>query len=111
MTRDHDEGRTFLAVHRDQAILQIGEHRRVDAAGRLVEQHQPRSAHEGHRGVEQFLLAVGQAAGGLRCKMVELEEADHLVGYLCQAGIGRTKQPAEHAALVLLAGQDQVFSH
>ena len=60
--------------------LQIAEHGQVDAAGRLVEQHEARPGHEGHRGVEQLLLAVGQAAGLLVGEMPEPEEVDHLVG-------------------------------
>ena len=36
----------------------LAEHGQVDAAGRLVEQHEARPGHERHRDVEQLLLAV-----------------------------------------------------
>ena len=47
----------------------------IDAAGRLVEQHEARPGHERHRGVEQLLLAVAQAAGLLVGEVLEPEEA------------------------------------
>ena len=43
--------------------------------------------------------------------MVELEEADHLVGGRGQSGIGGPEQPRQHGALMLLPGEDQVFAH
>src|SRR6266568_3757508 len=43
--------------------------------------------------------------------MAELEEVDHLIGGLAQARVGRTEQPRQHVALVLLAGEDQVFPY
>jgi hypothetical protein len=43
--------------------------------------------------------------------VTELEEVDHLIGRLAQAGVGRAEQPGHHVALMLLAGEDQIFPH
>ena len=60
-----------------QALLEVGEHRQIDAAGRLVEEHEARTSHERHRAIEQLLLAIGEAAGFLLSQMPEPEELDH----------------------------------
>src|SRR5882724_12889455 len=60
---DDDEGRTVHGVDLPQALAQPREHGGIDAAGGLVEQHQPRPGHERHRDIEQLLLAVAQAPG------------------------------------------------
>src|SRR5688572_9389334 len=39
---DHHEGRALLAVDRFQAVAQVRQHREIDAAGRLIEQHEAR---------------------------------------------------------------------
>ena len=93
-------------------LLQIGEHGQVDAAGGLVEQHQPRPAHERHRGVEQLLLAVAQAAGRLRsARWTSLKKPIIRSAASVKPGIGRAEQPRQHAALMLLAGEDQIVAH
>src|SRR6266702_5274691 len=43
--------------------------------------------------------------------MIELEEADHLVGGLRQSGIGAADQARGHVAPMLLACEDQVLAH
>src|SRR5581483_5146102 len=72
---------------------------------------QARAAHEGHGGIEQLLLAVRKAAGRFSREMVELEEADHLVGSVRQPGIGTADQARGHVALMLLTGENQVLAH
>src|SRR5581483_620826 len=84
---------------------------RLIAARRLVEQHQPRARHESHRGIEQLLLAVGQAAGLLVGERRQPEEVEHAVGLGSEAGIARAEQPAQPRAAMFLAGEDQVLAH
>ena len=48
--------------------------------------------HEGHGGIEQLLLAVGEPAGLLVGEMAEAEELDHAVGIGGQAGVRRAEQ-------------------
>ncbi len=91
--------------------FELGEHGEVDAAGGFVEQDQPRPAHECHGGIEQLLLAVGQAASGFTGEMVELEELDHPIGDFGQACIGGTEQPGHHAAPMLLSGKNEIFAY
>src|SRR5262249_7505015 len=79
------------------------------AARRLVEQREAGTGHDRHRGVEQLLLAVAQPAGRLVGKMAEAEKAEHALRRRRQPGIARAEQAREHAALVLLASQDQVL--
>ena len=108
---NHHEGGAALSVDRSEPLFEIGEHGEVDTAGGLIQQHQPRPAHEGHRGIEQFLLTVGQAAGGFTRQMIELEEADHSLRGAGHSGIGRAEKSGHHAAPVLLACEYQVFPH
>src|SRR6185503_10594912 len=108
---DDDEGGALLRVDLAQALAQPGEHRRVDAAGGLVEQHQPRPGHERHRYVEQLLLAVAQRAGLLPGQPRQPEELDHAVGGAAEAGVAAPDQARPHRAAVLLPGEDQVLAH
>ena len=108
---DDDEGRLALGMVGLQPFAQMPEHGQVDAAGRLVEQHQPRPGHERHGGVKQLLLPVAQGARLLAGKMRKAEEFDHLLGGLAQPGIGAADQARIHRALVLLAGEDEVVAH
>jgi hypothetical protein len=95
---DHDEGGALLGVDGLEALLQVGQHREVHAPGRLVEEHEARPGHERHRGVEQLLLAIGQAPCPLGGEMPELEERDHLIGRWPQARIGPAQEPRKQAA-------------
>ena len=108
---DHHEGRAVNAVVGDEPFLEAGEHAQVHAASRFIEQHQARPGHEGHRRIEKLLLAVGKRAGHLVAQMREAEELDQFVGFRTQPGIRRTQQAAEHAALMFLAGDDDVVEH
>src|SRR5579863_914037 len=108
---DDDEGRAALLVEGFEPILQIAEHRQIDAAGRFVEQDQARAGHEGHRRVEQFLLAVREAAGELVGEVIELEEGDHLIGGRSKASVATAKEPRHHPALMLLRRQDEIVAY
>src|SRR5450432_2156034 len=77
MTRAHSDMTNSMLCSMTTKVARFS---RLIAARRLVEQDEARPAHEGHRGVEQLLLAVGQAAGRLAGETVELEEPHHLVG-------------------------------
>ena len=57
-----------LGVEGLKPFAQNAEHGQVHAAGRLVEQNEPRPGHERHGGVEQLLLAVAQGAGELAAR-------------------------------------------
>src|ERR1043165_6475643 len=108
---DDDEGRALLGVDRLQPLAQVGEHGRVDAAGGLVEQCKARAGHERHRHVEQLLLAVAQAARLLVGEALEAEEAEHPLRRRREAGVGPADEARQHAALVLLAGEDEIRAH
>src|SRR3954462_718747 len=60
---DDHERRAPLDVDRFQPVAQARQHRQIDAAGRFIEQGKAGARYECHCGVEQFLLAVAQAAG------------------------------------------------
>src|SRR5215213_7927668 len=108
---DDDERRALRGVDLAQALAQPGEHGGIDAAGRLVEQHETRSGHERHRHVEQLLLPIAQARGLLFGERGQPEELDHLVSGAAEPGVAPPNQPRPHRSLVLLPGEDQVLAH
>src|SRR6476646_8199946 len=107
---DDHECRAPLDVDRLQPVAQARQHGQIDAAGRFVEQGKAGARYECHGGVEQFLLAVAQAARLLTGEMIEPEKLQHPVRRFGKSGIGRAHQAREHGALVLLARQDQVLA-
>ena len=70
----------------------MDQHGQVHAAGGFVEQDKPRSSHERHRGIEQFLLAVTQQTDLLIGKMRQAEELDHPLRGIAEPGIGGADQ-------------------
>jgi hypothetical protein len=99
------------AIDGAQALLQIAEHGQVDAAGRLVEQHEPRPGHEGHGGVEQLLLAIGEPARLGAARWPSLKKLDHLLRLRRSARHRGPEEARQHRALMLLSGEDQVLAH
>src|ERR1051325_1941827 len=93
---DHHEGGALHGVDLAQPLAQAGEHGRVDAAGRHV---------------EQLLLAVAQAAGFLLRERAEAKEFDHPVGCFAEASVAPSNEAPPHRLLVFLPGEDQVLAH
>ncbi len=108
---DHDECGAMFAVIGQQPLFQMGQHGQVHPAGRFVQQHDTGTGHEGHRGIDQLLLAIGQRAGFGIAIGGKVEELDQLLGLLGQARVGRAEQPAQHRALMLLSCKDDVVDH
>src|SRR6185436_3262392 len=69
------------------------------------------AGHERHGHVEQLLLAVAQPARLLVGEMPEPEEAEHALGRGRKAGVRPADEAREHAALMLLPGEDQVRAY
>src|SRR5262249_61678745 len=70
-----------------------------------------RTSHEGHRAIEQLLLAIGETAGLLLGEVAQAKEGDHTIGVAGKTGIGRAEQPADPRALVLLRSKNEVLAH
>src|SRR5215472_1527967 len=107
---DDDEATALRLVELDEAVVQLVDQARVHAGTRLVEQDQPRGRHEGHRDVDQLLLAVGKAARGQMRDVPQAEQLDHLVSVVAQPGVGLREQAPGHCALELLRRGDQVVA-
>src|SRR5215212_8468691 len=108
---DHHEGRALLAIDRFQPVTQVRQHREIDAARRLVEQHEPWPGHERHRGIEQLLLAVAERTRLLIGNMREPAELDHAIRVARETRVASPEQPRHHRAPVLLRGEDEVLAH
>src|SRR5215472_5166436 len=107
---DH-ERRAGFAVERQQALLERPEHRRVDAACRLIEQRQARARHEGHGGIEQLLLSVAERASQRVGVLVQAEEPEHAIGFGAKSRVSSAEETRDHGATVLLPREDKVFAH
>ena len=108
---DHHEGGAALGVVGVQPFAQVPEHCQIDTAGGLVEQHQPRPGHEGHRSVEQFLLTVTQRTGVLVREVRQAKELDHPPGGISQPGVGTPEQARRHRTLMFLTRENKVVAH
>ena len=85
---DHDKRCLEFGVVGVKPFAQMAEHGQVYAPRRLVEQDEPRACHEGHRSIQELLLAVTQRARLLFSKMRQAKELDHPSRGLTEAGIG-----------------------
>src|SRR5215471_20761165 len=108
---DHDERGLALGMIGLQPLTQMGEHCRIDATGRLIEQNEPRAGHERQRDVQELLLTVAQIAGRLASQVRQVEECDHSVDRLTKPGVGAAQQTRPHRALMLLTSEDEVVAH
>src|SRR5262249_47586429 len=58
-----------------------------------------------------LLLAIAQAAGALMREVAEAEEFDHPFRRSAETHVAPAEEAAQHRALMLLSGEDQVLAH
>ena len=74
-----DEERETARVQVADPLLDLLDHHGVHAGGRLVEQNEPRLAHQHRRELEQLLLAVREPPGLLLREPRQAELLEQLV--------------------------------
>ena len=99
-----------LAVHRPEPVGDVGHERGVDARGGLVEQYQPRLAHERHADLQQAALAAREPPRGLVAQPPQQQEVQQLVDPAAGGGIGAGEQ-LRHSQFSPLDAEVHVLGH
>ncbi|HSJ98100.1 MAG TPA: hypothetical protein VLC53_13550, partial [Myxococcota bacterium] len=83
---DQDQRGAALAVHLEQQLDHVLAGGRVEVAGGLVGEQQPRLAHEGARHRDALLLAAGELARIVAEALAQADALEHRAG--ARRGIG-----------------------
>ena len=106
-----DEDRLAVAVEVDDAVAQVVDQRRVDAAGRLVQQQHRRVGDQQRRELQELALTVGEVAGGLAREPRDPDEVQQLECPLTLAVRSSQTGDAAQPPLLALRRDEHVLQH